>query len=76
MATGPGYDPVRKEYGALASKYDRKWAGYVESTILETLRRCRELIKYAGFQTIDIDNYKITWLWGLMTATAAKAKSG
>ncbi len=33
MATGPRYDPVRKEYGALASKYDRKWAGYVEAAI-------------------------------------------
>lgn len=212
MATEPGHDPVRKEYGALASEYDRKWAGYVEATIRETLRRmplspgdrildvacgtgallravaasdvpvtlagvdatpemlevasaqlgpsaelkhapaeslpfedgafdtvvttnalhffrrpenalsemwrvtkpggrvvitdwcgdfvfcricdrvlrvfspahhlvydtrrCRELLQDAGFQSIDIEKYKITWLWGLMTATAAKAKSG
>ena len=216
MATGPGHDPVRREYGALASKYDRKWAGYVEATIRETLRRmplgpgdrildvacgtgallravaasakasdfrvtlagvdatpemlevanarigssaelkhasaeslpfedeafdtvvttnalhffrqpenalremwrvtkpggrvvvtdwcgdfvscricdgvlrvispahhrvydtrgCRELLKDAGFQSINIERYKITWLWGLMTATASKPKSG
>ena len=210
--TDTRYDPVRKEYGALASKYDRKWAGYVEATIRETLRRiplspgdqildvacgtgvllravaasdvrvilagvdatpemlevansrigsladlrhgraeslpfedesfdtvvttnalhffrlpenalremwrvikpggqvvvtdwcddfvacricdralrvfspahhrvygtrgCRKLLQDAGFQSIDIDRYNISWLWGLMTATALKIRSG
>ena len=36
---GAQQEPVQKEYGSLASKYDRKWAGYVEATIRETLRR-------------------------------------
>ncbi len=39
-------------------------------------RGCRELLQDAGFQSIDIERYKITWFWGLMTATASKPKSG
>lgn len=212
MVTDTKHDPVQKEYGSLASKYDRKWADYVEATIRETLRRmplspgdrildvacgtgallrvvaasdirvtlagvdatpemlevansrigsladlrhgraeslpfkdeafdtvvttnalhffrppenalremwrvikpggrvvvtdwcddfvacricdralrvfspahhriydtrgCRKLLQDAGFVSINIERYKITWLWGLMTATASKTKSG
>jgi ubiquinone/menaquinone biosynthesis C-methylase UbiE len=36
------------------------------------LRECRELIDVSGFIAIDVERYKITWLWGLMTATAQK----
>lgn len=39
MMTDSKHDPVRKEYGALASKYDRKWAGYSAATIRETMHR-------------------------------------
>ena len=39
-------------------------------------RGCWKLLQDAGFQSIDIERYKITWLWGLMTATASKTKSG
>jgi ubiquinone/menaquinone biosynthesis C-methylase UbiE len=31
---------------------------------------CRHLLLEAGYRTVDIDLYKINWLWGLMTATA------
>jgi ubiquinone/menaquinone biosynthesis C-methylase UbiE len=31
---------------------------------------CRHLLLEAGYRTVDIDRYKINWLWGLMTATA------
>ncbi len=35
-------------------------------------RDCREMIESAGFERTQVDRYKITWLWGLMTATAHK----
>jgi ubiquinone/menaquinone biosynthesis C-methylase UbiE len=35
-------------------------------------RRLRELLNAAGATAVHIDCYKITWLWGLMTATARK----
>jgi ubiquinone/menaquinone biosynthesis C-methylase UbiE len=31
---------------------------------------CRHLLLEAGYSTVDIDRYKISWLWGMMTATA------
>jgi SAM-dependent methyltransferase len=31
---------------------------------------CRYLLLEAGFRTMDLDRYKINWLWGMMTATA------
>ncbi len=55
MATEPGHDPVRKEYGALASEYDRKWAGYVEAAIRETLRRMPGIPPGRG---LPIDRYR------------------
>lgn len=33
---------------------------------------CRRLLERAGFDAIAVDSYKISWLWGLMTATARK----
>lgn len=33
-------------------------------------RECRHLLQEAGYRNVDIDSYKINWLWGLMTATA------
>lgn len=36
-------------------------------------RECLRLLQEAGYQGIEIDRYKITWLWGLMTARATKA---
>jgi ubiquinone/menaquinone biosynthesis C-methylase UbiE len=35
-------------------------------------RRLRELLNAAGATEVRVDCYKITWLWGLMTATARK----
>jgi ubiquinone/menaquinone biosynthesis C-methylase UbiE len=32
----------------------------------------RKLIARAGFGAASIDTYKITWLWGLMTACASR----
>jgi ubiquinone/menaquinone biosynthesis C-methylase UbiE len=32
----------------------------------------RDFIREAGFDSIEVDRYKIDWLWGLMTATARK----
>lgn len=31
---------------------------------------CRELLEEVGFVGVDVERYKINWLWGLMTATA------
>lgn len=38
-----------------------------------SVRRCRQLLVTAGAQQITIDKYKISWLWGLMTAMATKS---
>lgn len=37
------------------------------------VRQCRRLLKAADARDITIHKYKITWLWGLMTAIAHKA---
>lgn len=34
---------------------------------------CMELLRAAGFTSPNIGRYKISWLWGLMTAVAKKA---
>ena len=33
-------------------------------------RECLRLLQEAGYRDIEVDRYKITWLWGLMTARA------
>jgi len=33
-------------------------------------RECKALIATAGFHDIGIEQYKISWLWGMMTVTA------
>ncbi len=33
---------------------------------------CRRLLEDSKFQSIDIERYKINWLWGLVTAKAQK----
>ncbi len=35
-------------------------------------QECRHLFKQAGYLNVDIERYKISWLWGLMTAKATK----
>ncbi len=40
-----------------------------------TLRECRELLEASEFIAVDVELYKINWLWGLMTATAQKRTS-
>lgn len=35
-------------------------------------KECRELLVAAGFASLDVERYRINWLWGLMTATATK----
>ena len=34
--------------------------------------QCRAFLEGAGFEAIDVERYKISWLWGLMTAIAHK----
>lgn len=36
-------------------------------------RECLRLLQEAGHRELDIERYKISWLWGLMTARATKA---
>ena len=36
-------------------------------------RECLRLLLAAGYRGVRIDRYKISWLWGLMTAVATKA---
>ena len=35
-------------------------------------RTCGRLLADSGYGVVQIERYKISWLWGLMTATAAK----
>ncbi|MES1243253.1 MAG: methyltransferase domain-containing protein [Acidobacteriota bacterium] len=34
-------------------------------------QECLRLLQEAGYRGVDVERYKISWLWGLMTATAA-----
>jgi SAM-dependent methyltransferase len=36
-------------------------------------RECLNLLLESGHRDVDVDRYKISWLWGLMTASATKA---
>lgn len=36
---------------------------------------CSQLLEAAGYNRIAVERYKISWLWGLMTATACKPLS-
>jgi ubiquinone/menaquinone biosynthesis C-methylase UbiE len=36
-------------------------------------RECLSLLLDTGHHDVDVDRYKISWLWGLMTARATKA---
>lgn len=36
-------------------------------------RECARRLQEAGYLQVNIDRYKINWLWGLMTAKATKA---
>ena len=36
-------------------------------------RECLNLLLETGHQEVDVERYKISWLWGLMTARATKA---
>lgn len=35
-------------------------------------RECLRLLRETGHRDVDVDRYKINWLWGLMTARAVK----
>ena len=37
-------------------------------------RECAQLLHEAGHALVDVEKYKISWLWGLMTATAHERK--
>jgi ubiquinone/menaquinone biosynthesis C-methylase UbiE len=37
-------------------------------------QNCLRLLLDAGLRSVDVDRYKISWLWGLMTATAEVPK--
>jgi len=36
-------------------------------------RECVRLLQQTGHAQVDVDRYKISWLWGLMTASATSA---
>lgn len=36
--------------------------------------RCRSVVEAAGFQSVEVDRYKINWLWGMMTAKGLKSR--
>jgi len=36
---------------------------------------CRELLRAAGFDVVKLERYKISWLWGLMTASITKRQN-
>jgi ubiquinone/menaquinone biosynthesis C-methylase UbiE len=33
---------------------------------------CISMLQLAGFEEVDLERFKITWLWGLMTASGTK----
>lgn len=35
-------------------------------------RECLQLLLKSGYRNVDVESYKISWLWGLMTASATK----
>ncbi|MFQ5465101.1 MAG: class I SAM-dependent methyltransferase [Thermodesulfobacteriota bacterium] len=37
------------------------------------LKECCDMLSIAGFDGIEIERYKINWLWGLMTAASYKS---
>lgn len=39
-------------------------------------RECRRFLAAAGLRVERLDRYKISWLWGLMTARASRAEDG
>jgi SAM-dependent methyltransferase len=39
-------------------------------------RECLNLLRETGQRDVDVVRYKISWLWGLMTARATKATGG
>ena len=41
-------------------------------TGIYTSETCRILLADASFRNVEVRRYKISWLWGLMTATATK----
>lgn len=34
--------------------------------------KCRLFVKKAGFENVEVDPYKVSWLWGMMTAKGSK----
>jgi len=45
---------------------------YGAHTRIYSSERCRNPLAEASFWNVDVQRYKISWLWGLMTATATK----
>jgi ubiquinone/menaquinone biosynthesis C-methylase UbiE len=39
-------------------------------------RECLRLLREAGHDDADVERYKISWLWGLMTARVTKVQTG
>jgi hypothetical protein len=67
--TSGNIDPVVREYAAQARSYDRTLR-LANRAFYRTYRQkeCAALIRAAGFRDVTIERYKISWLWGLMTA--------
>ncbi len=45
------YEPLRREYSRLASRYDTRWRSYVEASVRETLRRAQVM---PGERVLDV----------------------
>lgn len=58
----------------LACRLCNLYLGFMSKAHYKTYREseCASLLKQAGHSQPKIERYKINWLWGLMTATAAK----
>lgn len=50
-----------------------RWRGRAQQRIY-TAKQCDDLLREAGFIVTRIDKYKVSWLWGVMTAQASSPR--
>ncbi len=48
-----------------------RWSGRSRIRVYRR-RECLRLLQEAGYREADVERYKISWLWGLMTATGVR----
>ena len=61
----------------LACRVCDGWLRLFSRTYFRTYSRrsCARLLRENGYSVTRVDRYKISWLWGLMTATAARSRT-